>query len=38
MAPQRRGQRLVEVTFVRLTTGRGDVAAGAPHRGGLDVG
>ena len=34
--PQRRGQRLVEVAFVDLT-GRGDVTAGAPHRGRVDV-
>jgi hypothetical protein len=35
-APQRSGQRLVEVTFVYLTAD-GDVAAGAPHRGGVDI-
>ena len=36
-APQCGGQRLVEVALVHLTTGGGDVAAGAPHRGGVDV-
>jgi hypothetical protein len=36
-APQRSGQRLVEVAFVDLTTGSGEVAAGAPHRSRVDV-
>ena len=36
-APQRRGQRLVEVTLLDPTTGGEQVAAGAPHRGGVDV-
>jgi hypothetical protein len=36
-APQRTGQRLVEVAFIHLTTGCGDVAAGAPDREGVEV-
>ena len=37
-APQRGGQRVVEITFVHLTNGGGDVAPGAPHRGEVDIG
>jgi len=31
------GQRLVEITFVHLAAGGGEVAPGAPHGSGLDV-
>jgi len=36
-APQRSRQRLIEVAFVHLTPGGGNVASGAPHRGWVDV-
>ena len=35
---QRAGQRIVQVALVHLAAGGGQVAPGAPHRGGIDVG
>jgi hypothetical protein len=37
LTPHGTGQRLVEVTFIHLAAGCGDVASGAPDRDGVEV-